>query len=309
MAIVKSRWLAFIAALTLGIASTLVHAGAEMKPFILASTSAGTISDKKPGVRSALKDSGFEIVGEYSPYATAHIFVITNNELKKAAASHNRAGYVAAQRVAITDVSGDIQVSYTNPEYMAAAYRVKSDLSDTTNALEHALGAEQEYGPEEGLTADDLEDYNYTFGMEHFDQPYDLTSYGSHNEAVAAVEKGLAAGEGGTAKVYRIDIPGTKQTLFGVAMAAGEDGNKYMDDSFIMTEIDYKPLRSTGHLPYELLVRGGDIEALHARFRIAMNFPDLSMMGAHSFMNIMPSPYAIMEALTLAVGGEVKDDF
>jgi len=92
-------------------------------------------------------------------------------------------------------------------------------------------------------------------------------------------------------------------------MRASEGGNKYMDDNFIMTEIDFKETRSTAHLPYEVLVNGGDIEALHARFRIAMNFPDLSMMGANSFMNIMPSPDAIKEALTKAVGGEVASDF
>jgi len=72
-----------------------------------------------------------------------------------------------------------------------------------------------------------------------------------------------------------------------------------------MGEIDFKTVRSTAHLPYEILVRGGDVEALHARFRIAINFPDLSMMGPHSFMSIMPSPDAIREALTHAAGGEI----
>jgi len=56
-----------------------------------------------------------------------------------------------------------------------------------------------------------------------------------------------------------------------------------------------------------MLVDGGEVEALHARFRIAMNFPDLSMMGANSFMNIMPSPDAIKESLTKAAGGKVED--
>ena len=82
-----------------------------------------------------------------------------------------------------------------------------------------------------------------------------------------------------------------------------------MDESFIMNEIDFKPVRSTGHLPYEILVKGSEVEALHARFRIAINFPDLSMMGANSFMNIMPSPDAIKEALTLGAGGEIQLDF
>jgi uncharacterized protein (DUF302 family) len=306
---VKSKWLASIAATVLGFATVVAQAEAEMKPFILGSTSGGAVADKVADVKKSLQDNGFEIAGDYSPYETAHIIVVTNGDLKKAGASHDRAGYAAAQRVSITKVGDQVQVSYTNPPYMAAAYQVETNMSGVSNALKKALGAIKEYGPEEGLTADDLNSYHYTFGMEYFDEPYELASYGSHKEAVAAVEKGLAAGDGGTMKVYRIDIPGTKQTIFGVGMAAGEGGNKYMDDTFIMTEIDFKETRSTAHLPYEVLVNGGDVEALHARFRIAMNFPDLSMMGSNSFMNIMPSPDAIRDALTKAAGGEVEEDF
>ena len=144
--------------------------------------------------------------------------------------------------------------------------------------------------------------------MEYFDEPNELASYNSQAEAVAAVEKNLAAGAGGTFKVYRIDIPGTKQTVFGVGMKAGADGNKYMDDAFIMNEIDFKDNRSTAHIPYEMLVNGGDIEGLHSRFRIAVNFPDLSMMGSNSFMNIMPSPDAVRDAMTAAAGGDIDEE-
>jgi len=307
---VKSTWLAFTAAIVISVASLAVLAEDEMKPFILASTSTGNIADKLDGVKSALSGKGFEIVGEYSPYPTAHIIVVTNDALKKAGASHERSGYVAAQRVSITRVGEQVQIAYTNPVYMAAGYRVKADLSGVADALEAALGAEKEYGPEEGLTARELAKYHYTFGMEYFDEPNELASYNNYKEAVAAVEKGLAAHKGGTTRVYRIDIPGSNQTIFGVSMAAvGETGNKFMDETFIMSEIDFKPLRSTGHLPYEILVKDSDIEALHARFRIALNFPDLSMMGSNSFMNIMPSPDAIKESLTLAAGGELNEDF
>jgi hypothetical protein len=40
------------------------------------------------------------------------------------------------------------------------------------------------------------------------------------------------------------------------------------------------------------------------RFRMAVHFPDLSMMGKHSFMTLMPSPKAIEKALKGAVAGE-----
>jgi hypothetical protein len=307
---VKSSWLVYLATVMLFLASPVVQAESEMKPFILASTSSGNIADKLDAVKSALVDKGFEVVGEYSPYPAAHIIVVTNNALKKAAASHDRAGYVAAQRVTLTRVGDQVQIAYTNPVYMGAAYRVQDDLSGVADSLRAALGAEEEYGPEQGLTAKELEKYHYTFGMEYFNETIRLASYNSYKQAVAAVEKGLAAHKGGTSKVYRIDIPDSKQTVFGVSMAAeGETGNKYMDEAFIMAEIDFKPVRSTGHLPYEILVKGSEVEALHARFRIAMNFPDLSMMGANSFMNIMPSPDAIKDSLILAAGGSLVDNF
>jgi hypothetical protein len=307
---VNSKWLAGAAAVVLGLASVVSQAGDAIKPFILGSTSAGgNVADKVADVKQALESQGFEIAGDYSPYTNAHIIVVTNGALLKAAASHERAGYLAGQRVSITKVGDQVQISYTSPVYMAAAYQVSNNLSSVASSLKAALGAIKEYGPGEGRTPEELNGYHYTFGMEYFDEPYELASYGSHKEAVAAVEKGLAAGDGGTAKVYRIDIPGTKQTLIGIGMKASEDGNKYMDENFIMSEIDFKETRSTAHLPYEVLVNGGDVEALHARFRIAMNFPDLSMMGANSFMNIMATPDAIKEALTKAVGGEVDSDF
>jgi len=43
--------------------------------------------------------------------------------------------------------------------------------------------------------------------------------------------------------------------------------------------------------------------ALHMRFRMAVHYPDLKMMGSHSFMGIMQSPAAIQKALTAVAGG------
>ena len=55
---------------------------------------------------------------------------------------------------------------------------------------------------------------------------------------------------------------------------------------------------------YDILVSDNKVYALYARFRIAISFPDLSMMGANSFMNIMKAPEAIREALALTSGGK-----
>jgi hypothetical protein len=154
---INKKWLAIAAAALVSISSMAVNAAAEMKPFILGSTGAGDVASKTAEVKQALTGNGFEIAGEYAPYEGANIIIVTNNTLKKAGSSHERGGYVSGQRVSLTKIGDQVQVSYTNPAYMAAAYHVKSDLSSVTNALKTALGAIREYGPDKGKTAGDLE--------------------------------------------------------------------------------------------------------------------------------------------------------
>jgi hypothetical protein len=187
-----------------------------------------------------------------------------------------------------------VQVAYTNPRYMAAAYRMKADLSPVAAKLAAALGAVEEFGSKDGKRAKDLKGYHYMIGMPYFDDPWKLATFPSHGEALAAVEAGLAAGRGGTKAVYRIAVSGD-ETVFGIALSEGCGA-----DAHVMKEIDFKPLRSTGHLPYELLVSRGEVYALHAKFRIAVNFTDLKMMGDHSFMRIRCAPDSIEGALKQA---------
>ncbi len=192
-----------------------------------------------------------------------------------------------------------MQVSYTNPVYMSHVYRMKGDLAAVSASLANALGRVEEFGAQ-GMTAKQARKYHYTFGMEYFDEPSILAEYASYEEAVQAVDAKLANNKNGVSKVYRVDVTGKKESVFGVAMKGSGD-SKYRDDRFIMSEIDFRDLKSTAHLPYEVLVSGNKVYALYARFRIAIDFPDLSMMGKNSFMNIMKTPEAIREVLQKTV--------
>jgi uncharacterized protein (DUF302 family) len=288
-----------LSALLLFGASGALAADAKLKPFVLASKAAGGVAEKVEQTKAALTGAGFSVVGDYVPYEGAHILVVTSDELKEHAAQSEHGGYGAVQRVSVTQVNGEVQVSYTNPVYMANVYRMKSDLNDIAEKLAAALGKVEEFGAK-GLTAKHARKYHYTIGMEYFDEPSELAEYKSYEEAVQAVDAKLSNNANGVSKVYRVDIPGKSETIFGVAMT-GEGENKYMDDSFIMKEIDFRDLKSTAHLPYDVLVSGNKVYALYARFRIAINFPDLSMMGSNSFMNIMKSPEAIRLALKKTV--------
>lgn len=277
-----------------------------MKPFVLAYTINGDMEQVANDVKGKLTAAGFEIVGSYSPYENALVIAVTNDDLKKAAASSEYGGYAAGQRVTLTNVDGEVQVSYTNPVYYGNAYRLEdeSGLESAASALETALGKESTFGTgDKELTAKDLRKYHYMFGMEYFDDPSELAEYDSYEEAVAAVEEGLAKGAGGATKVYRIDIPGKKESVFGVALSEGCSGDEY-----IMSRVDKEPVRSTAHLPYEILVSDGDVYALYARFRIAISWPNLPMVASETgatFFNIMCAPNAIEEALIEASGGEI----
>ncbi len=277
-----------------------------LKPFVLAYETTGDIQAVASNVKSKVQAAGFEVVGTYSPYDGAIVIAITNDKLKKAAASSEFGGYEAGQRVSVTKVGDDVQVSYTNPVYLANAYRIEdtSSASAALASLKSALGDKQEYGSgDKQLSAGDLRKYHYMFGMEYFDDPSELAEYDSQEEAIAAVEEGLAKGRGGATKVYRIDIPGKDETVFGVALTdSGCSGDEY-----IMSRVDKGDIRSTAHLPYEILVSDGNVYALYARFRIAISWPYLPMIQSDngaSFFNIMCAPNAIEESLIKAAGGE-----
>jgi hypothetical protein len=285
-----------------------VQAEEHFKPFVLASRGAADFDTQVQETRDALGAAGFEIVGEYTPYTdtfvdNTRVIIVTNDELKKAAGMTEYGGFAAPWRVAVTKVGDEVQVAYANPIYIAYAYRLESDLNGVSEALERALGAQETFGSEKGLSERKLRKYRYTFGMEYFDDVYELAEYGSHEEAVAATEKNLTERRGGVSKVYRLDLD-NDVTVFGVARKAPPDGDEHMDEAWIMGNVDFKELKGTAYLPYEILVDGGKVVALHMRFRMALHYPDLKMMGKNSFMQIMPSPKANQTAFKAAAGGK-----
>lgn len=277
------------------------EAAEKIKPFVLGSSMSGDPKQALAQTKSLLAAQGFEILGDYAPYEGAHVMVVTNDFLKKLATEEKGGAYFAVQRVSVTQSGGMVQVAYANPEYLKYAYRINKDVSPVANKLRAALGAETEFGAE-GLTQAKLRKYQYTFGMEYFDDPMKLASYPTHKEAVDAIEKNLLEQAASLAKVYRLDLPAGNLTVIGVALKEGAGSDKG-----IMEIIDAGQLKHTAALPYELVVFDNKVEALHPRFRIAINFPDLKMVGKNSFGQITRAPDAIKKTLTLVAGGTWED--
>lgn len=282
-------------------------AGAEThyKPFVLAQTvQSSDIKKVTADVKAKLNKAGFEVVGEYTPYANTHIVIITNAALRDYATQSENGVYGAIQRVSLTVAGKETQVAFSNPTYMAHVYQFKTDLADITKALKGSLGFVKEYGSETGLTKDELRDYQYKWLMPYFSDRLELAEYSDQQEALATVAKALAKNDGGVSKLYQVDL-GNNETVIGVSMK-GNSRSECSGDGYIMEQIDFKKIKSSGHLPYEMIIKNGNVYALYAEFRIAINFPDLSMMGSNSFMSIMCAPDSIKEALTLAAGGKLE---
>ena len=272
---------------------------------------AGTVNAVAGDVKGKLTGAGFEVVGEYSPYAGAHVIGVTNDALKGHAAKSERGGYGAVMRVSVTDNAGNIEVAYSNPIYWANAYRMNDNLDGVSAKLETALGAQKQFSSgDKELTAEKMRKYHYTIMMEYFDDPSELNEYNDHADAVKTIESNLAAGKGNAMMVYKVSVgkdpDGKEMTLFGVGLK-GKNEDDCSSDPYIMSRVDKADPRSTAHLPYEIVVSDGTAYALYARFRIAINWPHLPMVASKTgatFMNIMCSPGAIEEALIQAAGEE-----
>jgi len=284
-----------------------------LKPFILGKTPSsfenplkdpGSMADVVEYTKAQLTDQGFTVVGSYTPYPNATVICASHPDLSAAAAKATNGGFGAAQRVAITEINGELQTSYMNPAYLGTAYGL-GKLETVSAKLETALGREQEFGAK-GIKEEKLAPgkYHYKIMMPYFDDVHKLNTFPDYETAVNTVEANLSAGKGGTVKVYRIDLEGKEVSVFGVGIPQGDgpnDGRKDTDRE-IMDIIDFQEVRSTAYLPYEIMVQGKEVIALESRFRIAVHFPDTSMMGSHGFTAIISSTKGIKLALQAVAG-------
>lgn len=273
------------------------------QPFVLASAGDTGLEAQTEATISALNDAGFTVAGQYSPLDNANVLVVTSPELLENAAASAKGGYGAGQRVSVTERDGKTEVAFINPLYIQYAYRMEAEMQEIYDALSAALGNEELYGAKKKMTAKKLGKYHYMMAMPYFDDPMKLGSFDNHEAALAAVEEGLAAEGDALTRVYRIDIPGKEQTVFGVGMKAVSDGKKALDvdEEHQLSIVDFEGYSKVAYFPYEILVDGNAVEALPMKFRMAVHFPDLPMTGKHGFTKLMSAPGAVEDAFEVAV--------
>jgi len=134
-------------------------------------------------------------------------------------------------------------------------------------------------------------------GMERLDSPKNkLTEADSFDAAVKAIRDNLSKKVADTSKVYEVVIPGKQLAVFGVAFNDPKTG-----DAAWMKAIEQP--ETVAAVPYEIFVMGKEIHALHARFRLAVSFPDT---GMGTFMRISHIPGEILDTMSQVAGAKAE---
>jgi len=265
-----------------------------LKPYILALESQLPLDTLHQKVSQALINNGINLVGEYQPASDPKrlVQVVTSTELIKAVKQvQELSAFAAVLRIGYTIEDSRIVLSYTNPTYLGNAYfrkdypSVEQHFINFENKLTTALGSVESlrgegFGSEEGFEAEDLWKYHYMFGMEYFDDIVELAEFDSFDAGKSAIDRGFAKSSV-TRLVYAVEIPDENLKLYGVELM-GEKG-----EAHFLPIIDIGDPRHTAFLPYEILLKGNQAVMMHGRFRIALSFPDLTMM---TFGKIMSTP-------------------
>jgi len=90
-------------ACVLGVAlSASAQAEGLLKPFLAAPDQSGDLKTVTDQVKKSLKEGGFTVVGDHSPYGKTRVLAVTSDALKKVAAKSERGAYGAVMRVSLS---------------------------------------------------------------------------------------------------------------------------------------------------------------------------------------------------------------
>lgn len=259
----------------------------------------GNVQTVASAAEKRLEAQGFKVVGKYFPknHAGYGVVVATDADMLKHIADKGEQTIVGAGiRVG---VKADGTVSYMNPDYWYRAFfrndfaSVEKTAENIQDRLGKALGTGEGFGGSE--TARSLSNYRYMVGMERLDSPKNkLAEADSFDAAVKVIRDNLTKKAADTSKVYEVVIPGKQLAVFGVAFNDPKTG-----DAAWMKAIEQPETMAA--LPYEIFVMGKEIHALHARFRLAVSFPDT---GMGTFMRISHIPGEILDTMSQVAGAK-----
>ena len=295
----KSWWIIIVALFLAGWA----HAAEGLQPYLLLDETRGNSRVNLTELKEGLEEEGFVVLGSYEPAEDSRRKVLSFTHpklLKVVSGLRETAGYFSVWRMALTEAETGTEISLQNPEYWGNAYLqdeytvAESTVKELISRLLDAFGSGSSniaFGSSQEFSAGDLREYHYMFSMPYFEDQVELGEFESHNQALETIETNLRNSEN-CIKVFRQTVKSQETVLYGIGLkgATGE--------GHFLPIIDIAEHKHTAFLPYELLVNGKKVYMLHGRFRIAVSFPDLTMMTFGKIMSTPGDIEALMATLT-----------
>jgi hypothetical protein len=226
-----------------------------------------------------LTENGFTVLGTHAVNGNDQYtsVIYTSDDLKKLGSQSGR-GFISALRILHNADKEELVVS--NPEYFIRAFYQKkyTDGMETpvVEALEAAFGKMEP--TDDSLSPKKLSKYHFMVGMPYYDD-FVRVAKGTTPDLMTKLEANA-----GDRIVYKLDIKGDGSSMLcGVGLP---DGIEKFNDK--LGTMDRSHL-----LPYMVLIENGEANILHAKFFLALSFPQLTMT---EFMKIMSVPGDIEKA-------------
>lgn len=272
-----------------------------ISPYLRIAELDGNMNQAREKVLSVLKETGYQILGQYQPGNNPDLYVVvfTDEKITVLCRKVKEQGMLAAaMKVGFQKKGAKIEISILNPEYLFYAYfREKmNETSLKSSALSVSKGIKTDlrgvgslsvpFGGDE--STGDLIKYRYMAGMPGFDKQEELAEFKDFKTGVEVIRNNLKKGKGKTVKVYEIIDERSKIAVFGVGLSNPEEG-----------EAHFLPIIGESHvaaMPYEVILENNKAFMLHGRYRIALHWPELTM---GTFTKIMSSPGDIEDAMEL----------
>jgi hypothetical protein len=230
-------------------------------------------------LEAKLTENGLTVIGTYAINGNDQYtsVIYTSDELKKLGSQSGR-GFISALRILHNAEKQELVAS--NPEYFIRAFFQKEYTygmeQPVMKALEAALG--KMTPTDDNLSAKKLAKYHFMVSMPHYDD-FVRVAKGPTADLMATLE---ANAKGRI--VYKLDIKGDGSSMLcGVGLP---DGIEKFNDKLDTMEQSHL-------LPYMVLIENGEANILHAKFFLALSFPQLTM---GEFMKIMSVPGNIEDA-------------
>ena len=295
----KSWWIIIVALFLAGWA----HAAEGLQPYLLLDETRGNSRVNLTELKEGLEEEGFVVLGSYEPAEDSRRKVLSFTYpklLKVVSGLRETAGYFSVWRMALTEAETGTEISLQNPEYWGNAYLqdeypvAESTVKELISRILVAFGSgssNKAFGSSQKFSGEDLREYHYMFSMPYFEDQVELGEFESHNQALETIETNLRNSEN-CIKVFRQTVKSQQTVLYGIGLK-GNTG-----EGHFLPIIDIAEHKHTAFLPYELLVNGKKVYMLHGRFRIAVSFPDLTMMTFGKIMSTPGDIEALMATLT-----------